>query len=29
MSKLPLVSAKDLIKALEKEGFQVIRQKGS
>lgn len=29
MSKLPVVSAKDLIKALEKEGFQVIRQKGS
>ena len=29
MSRLPIVSAKDLIRALEKEGFQVIRQKGS
>ena len=29
MSKLPVVSAKDLIKALEKEGFQIVRQKGS
>ncbi len=29
MSKLPVVSAKDLIRALEKEGFQILRQKGS
>ena len=29
MAKLPTVSAKDLIKVLEKEGFQVLRQKGS
>lgn len=29
MSKLPIVSAKELIRVLEKEGFQVIRQKGS
>lgn len=29
MSKLPVVSAKDLIRALEKEGYQVIRRKGS
>ena len=29
MAKLPIVSAKDLIRALEKEGFQVVRQKGS
>ena len=29
MSKLPVVSAKELLRALEKEGFQVIRQKGS
>ena len=29
MSKLPTVSAKDLIRALEKQGFQVLRQKGS
>ena len=27
--KLPVVSAKELIRALEKDGFQVIRQKGS
>jgi len=29
MAKLPVVSAKELIKVLEKEGYQVIRQKGS
>ena len=29
MGKLPIVSAKDLIEALEKEGYKVIRQKGS
>lgn len=29
MPKLPQVSAKDLIKALEKIGFEVISQKGS
>lgn len=29
MSKLPVVSGKDLVQALEKEGFQVVRQKGS
>ena len=29
MAKLPVVSAKDLIRALEKEGFKVLRQKGS
>jgi len=29
VSKLPVVSAKDLIRALEKEGFHVTRQKGS
>jgi predicted RNA binding protein YcfA (HicA-like mRNA interferase family) len=27
--KLPVVSGKELIRALEKDGFQVIRQKGS
>ena len=27
--KLPVVSAKELIRALEKDGFQVVRQKGS
>ena len=27
--KLPVVSAKELIRALEKDGFQTIRQKGS
>ena len=27
--KLPVVSAKELIRALEKDGFQIIRQKGS
>ncbi len=29
MSKLPLVSASDLIQVLQKQGFQVLRQKGS
>ena len=29
MAKLPVVSGKDLIKALKKNGFQVVRQKGS
>ena len=29
MSKLPVVSGKELIKALEKAGFVVLRQKGS
>jgi len=29
VSKLPAVSSKDLIRALEKQGFQVMRQKGS
>lgn len=29
MAKLPAISAKDLIRALEKEGFISIRQKGS
>ena len=29
MAKLPVVSAKDLIKTLEKEGYGVVRQKGS
>jgi predicted RNA binding protein YcfA (HicA-like mRNA interferase family) len=27
--KLPLLSAKEIIRALEKAGFMVIRQKGS
>jgi predicted RNA binding protein YcfA (HicA-like mRNA interferase family) len=27
--KLPLLSAKEIIRALEKAGFKVIRQKGS
>jgi len=27
--KLPILSAKEIIKALEKDGFRVIRQKGS
>jgi predicted RNA binding protein YcfA (HicA-like mRNA interferase family) len=27
--KLPLLSAKEIIRALEKAGFRVIRQKGS
>jgi predicted RNA binding protein YcfA (HicA-like mRNA interferase family) len=29
MSKLPVVSGKELVKALEKAGFVVLRQKGS
>ena len=29
MSRLPVVSAKELVRALEKEGYQAIRQKGS
>lgn len=29
MSKLPVVSGKELVKALEKAGFIVVRQKGS
>jgi predicted RNA binding protein YcfA (HicA-like mRNA interferase family) len=29
MSRLPLVSGKDLVKALEKAGFILLRQKGS
>ncbi len=29
MAKLPLISAKELIKILEKIGFKIIRQKGS
>ena len=29
MAKLPAVSAKDLIRALERDGFLVLRQKGS
>ncbi len=28
MKKLPILSAKKIIKALEKEGFKVVRQKG-
>ena len=27
--KLPILSAKKIIKVLEKDGFEVIRQKGS
>ena len=27
--KLPILSAKEIIKALNKDGFRVIRQKGS
>jgi len=27
--KLPILSAKEIIKALKKDGFRVIRQKGS
>jgi len=27
--KLPILSAKEIIKALEKDGFRVLRQKGS
>ena len=29
MARLPIVSAKDLIRALEKDGYQILRQKGS
>lgn len=29
MAKLPIVSAKELIRVLEREGFVVVRQKGS
>jgi predicted RNA binding protein YcfA (HicA-like mRNA interferase family) len=29
MPKLPAVTADEVIKALEKTGFQVVRQKGS
>lgn len=29
MAKLPVVSGKELIKVLEREGFQIVRQKGS
>ncbi|MBI4388246.1 MAG: type II toxin-antitoxin system HicA family toxin [Candidatus Omnitrophica bacterium] len=29
MVKLPVISAKELIRALEKDGFRMIRQKGS
>ena len=29
MAKLPVVSGKELIKALERDGFQIVRQKGS
>lgn len=29
MSKLPQVSGKDTIKALQKIGFEIVRQKGS
>lgn len=29
MPKLPIVSGNEIIKALEKIGFQVVRQKGS
>jgi predicted RNA binding protein YcfA (HicA-like mRNA interferase family) len=29
MSKLPVVSGKELVNALEKAGFVVVRQKGS
>jgi predicted RNA binding protein YcfA (HicA-like mRNA interferase family) len=29
MSKLPVVSGKELVNALEKVGFFVVRQKGS
>ncbi|MEE9200002.1 MAG: type II toxin-antitoxin system HicA family toxin [Candidatus Brocadiales bacterium] len=29
MAKLPVVSGKDLINALKRGGFQVVRQKGS
>ncbi|HSW56003.1 MAG TPA: type II toxin-antitoxin system HicA family toxin [Ignavibacteriaceae bacterium] len=29
MAKLPVLSGKELIKALERDGFQVVRQRGS
>ena len=29
MARLPVVSASELIKVLEKEGFRVVRQRGS
>jgi len=29
VAKLPILSGKELIRALEKDGFQVVRQKGS
>lgn len=29
MAKLPAISGKELIKALERDGFQIVRQKGS
>lgn len=29
MAKIPVLSAKELIKALERDGFQIVRQKGS
>ncbi len=29
MSKIPSISGKDLVKALQKEGFEIVRQKGS
>lgn len=29
MAKLPVISGEELIKLLEKAGFQVVRQKGS
>lgn len=29
MAKLPVLSGKELIKILEREGFQIVRQRGS
>jgi len=29
MAKLPVLSGKELIRALERDGFQIVRQKGS
>ncbi|HOJ39106.1 MAG TPA: type II toxin-antitoxin system HicA family toxin [bacterium] len=29
MTKLPVLSGKQVVKALKKDGFQVVRQKGS
>ncbi len=29
MAKLPVLSGKELIKILERNGFQIVRQKGS